>query len=377
MWNLRRTTASPSPTRPRPIRRRDRERTATARMLGAGTLMLGCVGGMGLVVVLAVRKPDVSTPPAAAAPTTAAIGDVDAGRPAQSARTGQGSPGATSLALTAHHAPGTDVAPGIVTGLHAVPFVPFHEKRGEYLGTTRLGRWPAELRAVGDPAYANPRGFYVVTAALREHPVSAHFTLGEFAMRDGARGTGTDGEGYLVLREPLVEKLEAVIAELAASGVRGADMRVLSGFRAPHHNAGVEGAAPSSRHQFGDAADVIVDADGDGRMDDLNGDGRVDRADIFVVAAAVERVERRRPDLVGGLGLYEAQGPSGPFLHIDVRGKSGRWGTALGAPRTSRPAVRWTSISTPAPAPRAATVTRPGCRAEGEFAAILCGERDR
>ncbi|HEX5580948.1 MAG TPA: D-Ala-D-Ala carboxypeptidase family metallohydrolase, partial [Gemmatimonadaceae bacterium] len=176
------------------------------------------------------------------------------------------------------------------------------------------------------------------------------------------------------------EKLEAVITELGAAGVRGADMRVLSGFRAPHHNAGVEGAAPSSRHQFGDAADVVVDADGDGRMDDLNGDGRVDRADILVVAGAVERVERRRPDLVGGLGLYEAQGPSGPFLHIDVRGTASRWGTALGAPqaRTSRPAVRWTNVSTPTPtAGRARTVKRPGCRAEGEFAEILCAERDR
>ena len=176
-----------------------------------------------------------------------------------------------------------------------------------------------------------------------------------------------------MLREPLLDKLEAVLAELTLAGVRGADLRVLSGFRAPSYNAGVEGAAESSRHQFGDAADVIVDANRDGRMDDLNHDGRVDRADVYVVADAIERIERRRPDLVGGLGLYEAQGPSGPFLHIDVRGKATRWGTALAGGRTggsAAPGSRWSRTGSPARAPE--VVTRPGCRAEGEQAALLC-----
>jgi hypothetical protein len=39
----------------------------------------------------------------------------------------------------------------------------------------------------------------------------------------------------------------------------------------------------------------------------------------------VEQVERQHPDLVGGLGLYRAMGPSGPFAHIDVRGTKARW----------------------------------------------------
>lgn len=343
--------------------------------------MLGCLAGMGVVVGLAVRGRELPTKSGAAArPQAAQVAHAarvasDTDRAARSVADGQApARRATSLALTSRApvASGAEPTPG--AGLDGVPFVPFHQKRGEYLGAARLGRWPAELRAVRDPAYANPRGFYLMTAALREHPVSAHFTLGEFAMRGAG---GARAEEYLVLREPLVEKLEAVIAELTAAGVTGADMRVLSGFRAPHHNSRVEGAAPSSRHQFGDAADVIVDADGDGRMDDLNRDGRVDRADILVVAAAIERVEGRRPDLVGGLGLYEAQGPSGPFLHIDVRGTASRWGTALRATPapSTRPAIRWTSVPAPTRASRARTISRPGCRAEGEFAEILCGER--
>ena len=57
--------------------------------------------------------------------------------------------------------------------------------------------WVAETpdgadRATRDPAYANPRGFYVVTPASYYHPVSRHFTLGEFTMRDGAARSGED-----------------------------------------------------------------------------------------------------------------------------------------------------------------------------------------
>ena len=55
------------------------------------------------------------------------------------------------------------------------------------------------------------------------------------------------------------------------------------------------GRALDSRHQFGDAADVIIDSDANGRMDDINHDGRVNFADARVILAAVERVERAYP----------------------------------------------------------------------------------
>jgi uncharacterized protein YcbK (DUF882 family) len=102
---------------------------------------------------------------------------------------------------------------------------------------------------------------------------------------------------------------------------------VLSGFRAPYYNErGVgEGMARASRHQFGDAADIIIDDNGDGRMDDLNGDGRLDVRDTGPLSDAIARVERAHPALVGGLGTYQATGPSGPFAHVDVRGTSARW----------------------------------------------------
>ena len=55
---------------------------------------------------------------------------------------------------------------------------------------------------------------------------------------------------------------------------------------------------------FGDASDVFVDNDGDGRMDDLNNDGRIDYRDAQVIVAAAERVEQSFTSLVGGAGVY-------------------------------------------------------------------------
>jgi hypothetical protein len=44
-----------------------------------------------------------------------------------------------------------------------------------------------------------------------------------------------------------------------------------------------------------------------------------------VVCAAVERVEARYPELVGGCGIYPGNGAHGPFVHVDARGYRARW----------------------------------------------------
>jgi uncharacterized protein YcbK (DUF882 family) len=45
-----------------------------------------------------------------------------------------------------------------------------------------------------------------------------------------------------------------------------------------------------------------------------------------VLASAAERVERKFPELIGGIGIYKATSAHGPFVHIDVRGNRARWG---------------------------------------------------
>jgi uncharacterized protein YcbK (DUF882 family) len=199
---------------------------------------------------------------------------------------------------------------------------PFAHKRGEMLGFYRLGRWPAE-RWMMAANYLNPDGFVEVEPGNVDTRLSDHFRLADFLTHDQQ----TVWPKYVVLEERLIDKLELVLRELGDRGIDHSRVVVLSGFRAPYYNdlRIDEGAARASRHQFGDAADIIVDADGDGRMDDLNRDRRSDLRDLNAIGAAVASVERRFPELIGGLGTYAAMGPSGPFAHIDVRGTSARW----------------------------------------------------
>jgi uncharacterized protein YcbK (DUF882 family) len=239
-----------------------------------------------------------------------------------------------------------------------VTLKPWRDKLGSFINTYHVGWWPGERRPMPGN-YDNPVGFIEVTPDNADLRLSTHFTLRSFITRDQARVWPK----YVVLREELLDKLELVLTTLEAQGIPTRHVVVLSGFRTPQYNqqATFEGAAYASRHQYGDAADVIIDADRDGRMDDLNRDGVIDFLDTDVINRAIERVERRFPDLVGGLGLYHAMGPSGPFAHIDVRGTRARWsndGTSRAV--AARPAARVTPTGT--------------CKAPPEFA-HLCRAR--
>jgi hypothetical protein len=206
-----------------------------------------------------------------------------------------------------------------------VTLKPWAEKTGTYINAYHVGRWPGERRNMPDN-YENPVGFIEVTPENLDLQLSTHFTLRSFITHD----QDNVWPKYLVMQEELLDKLELVLSMLESQGVATQNVVVLSGFRTPQYNRRVsfEGAAWASRHQFGDAADVIIDADRDGKMDDLNRDGTVNFRDTDVINRAVEKVEQQHPELVGGLGLYRAMGPSGPFAHIDVRGTRARWSNA-------------------------------------------------
>jgi len=230
--------------------------------------------------------------------------------------------------------PAVTPRPGVYTAAEDIlgrPFafislVPFTAKIGGRLGDYRIGFWPSERRrrVARSEMYENPDGFIEITPENQDLYVSEHFRLRDFLTHDQK----DVWPKYLVLREELVDKLELVIDDLSAHGVRVERMVVMSGFRTPQYNAqGVgRGRARDSRHQFGDAADVFVDNDGNGRMDDLNRDRRVDSRDARLILQAVERVERAHPELVGGAALYRATRAHGPFAHVDVRGARARWG---------------------------------------------------
>lgn len=204
---------------------------------------------------------------------------------------------------------------------------PFADKTEGRLGGYRIGFWPSERGRSVREAYDNPEGFIEVTPENQDTYVSEHFRLRDFLTHD-QRDVWPK---YLVLNEQLVDKLELVIDELQRSGIRVQHMVVMSGFRTPAYNKqGVRkgGRAELSRHMYGDAADVFVDNNRDGRMDDLNRDRRIDSRDAAVILRAVERVDRTHPELMGGVGVYRATRAHGPFAHVDVRGWRARWGRA-------------------------------------------------
>jgi hypothetical protein len=217
---------------------------------------------------------------------------------------------------------GTDWAQSLAN-LSVITRVPFGEKRGGYLNGYRIGTYPTEISPAG-ASYAPPPGFIEVTPANQELAVSEHFRLMNFLTKDQF----SVWPKYLALDLRLIDKLELVIQELNAMGIRAEHVAVMSGFRTPAYNiqgVGEGGRALLSRHTYGDASDVWVDNDRDGYMDDLNGDGRRDTEDARVILRAVDRVERRFPELTGGAGIYRDNGAHGPFIHIDVRGNPARW----------------------------------------------------
>jgi hypothetical protein len=218
-----------------------------------------------------------------------------------------------------------------VEDLKLITLVPFAEKRNERIGLYYLGSWPYERGGPPrSPSYANPQGFIEVTRDNKDTAVSEHFKLSQFLTKDQY----DVWPKYLLTDPDLLDKLELTIQELKAEGVEVEHVHVMSGFRTPRYNKGggnTAGRANLSRHMYGDAADVYVDNDRDGQPDDITGDGRVDTADAERFGRAVERVERKNPALVGGIGIYKACCGHGPFTHVDTRGYRARWrGTGTG-----------------------------------------------
>lgn len=218
----------------------------------------------------------------------------------------------------------------------------------------RIGRYPS--RASFDPDrqadYSAPPGFLKLPDNGSMVPVSPRFYLNDFACKQRSAG-----ERYVALRPELLRFLEAITDKVESEGFRctasydtlttpfrkasfgrpvviprpgavaGRPILVMSGYRTPAYNRSL-GNVRLSRHQYGDAADIIVDTDADGVMDDLNHDGRLDGNDARTLAGWIEDLWQT-PEFVsrpGGLGIYNAEGDHGPFVHVDVRGERARWG---------------------------------------------------
>jgi uncharacterized protein YcbK (DUF882 family) len=217
-----------------------------------------------------------------------------------------------------------------ISDFNLISMRPRSDKQNGRLGLYFIGNWPGETGPVRAPAkapparYQPPSGFIEVTEQNADTKLSDHFKLRDFLTHDQANVWPK----YLVIEIRNVDKLELVLSDLASHGIDVHGVKVLSGFRTPQYNKGggnTAGRAGLSRHMYGDAADIFIDNDGNGVMDDLNHDGRVDINDARVILQALDRVEVAHPELVGGGGVYPAEAGHGPFIHIDSRGYRARW----------------------------------------------------
>ena len=193
---------------------------------------------------------------------------------------------------------------------------------GDTINGYRIGQYPAEPYR-GQANYAAPIAFAEVSGELADVRLSPHFRLGQFLCKQ----EGESDVRYLIVSERLVMKLETILEAANARGWRTDGFTVMSGYRTPAYNAGL-GNGANSRHIYGGAADIFIDTDEDGVMDDLNGDGVLDRRDAALIYDLVEDLSAEFGEtwLAGGLGEYGPNAYHGSFVHVDERGWRARWG---------------------------------------------------
>ncbi len=190
----------------------------------------------------------------------------------------------------------------------------------------KIGRYPEALD--NSPLYQKPDGFIRVAKDILATPVSPHFVLGQFV-------TPFDNKfpKYIVLRERLLLKLETLVERLNDLGYSAESLSIIAGYMTPAYNASI-GQPEYSRHIYGGAATVIIDADADGRMDDLDKNGSIDDADVTILFNIIDDLysEAGKEYLRGGLFLYTSTISSGPYIMLDARGYRKRWSSETPLP---------------------------------------------
>jgi len=199
------------------------------------------------------------------------------------------------------------------------PWDPDEKSIGEF----KIGQYAAKPFK-GLHTYQRPTGFVPVNEQTEHMLVSPNFRLSHFKCKQQPRLS----DAYVMFTLPLLVKLEKLLAVVRENHGQNAQLHVMSGFRTPWYNRLIGNRTSRSRHLFGDAADVFVDTDGDGRMDDLTGDGQSDLKDAIHLAQLAKIALGRDPTMwkAGGLAVYQANAAHGPFIHIDARGYKARWG---------------------------------------------------
>jgi hypothetical protein len=207
-----------------------------------------------------------------------------------------------------------------VADFSAFVMVPSKAVRGGVLNEYQIGFYP-DTPLKGNPIYLPPNGFIEVTRENEDTKVSPNFRVKEFLTKQKS-----DYPKYLVLDERLVFLLEAIGKHLEPRGWGADDMFVMSGYRTPYYNKQLDDTK-YSLHQWGRAADIFLDKDGNGRMDDFNKDKVVSKDDAAALASVLESLAKTAElrSFIGGIGIYGSTAAHGPFVHVDTRPWKARW----------------------------------------------------
>ena len=210
---------------------------------------------------------------------------------------------------------------------------------GDFLDPTDLGlrrnlNLDGSYAALHPDRFLSPRALYLVDDVSRNLPISRHFRLGDFALDFPWFSLGK--RQYMALDYGLVRKLEDLVDEMNRAGLPGDKIRLLFGFRSPAFSAerNIREADDSlqasfSLHLYGKAADFILDADGDLRLDDLDHDGQITVRDTIPLIRCVNNLDRRYRakggSLFGGAGVavrheFPERPVQSPYIHVDTRG---------------------------------------------------------
>ena len=204
------------------------------------------------------------------------------------------------------------------------------------IGKEHLGTYPnpadsrSRLVRENRSRYEPPRYFLRIDKSTEKLQLAPHLLAGQMVSFIEVNRVKTKRRHttWFPPDRPFIEKLERLHRELTTEGVKFKRLVINSGFRTPVHNHGIQGGA-TSRHIYGDAADVMVDENGDDRMDDLNRDGVCDARDALVIAQALRKLELAAKVKPGGIGVYgyDTADSCAAFVHTDSRGFITRWGT--------------------------------------------------
>ena len=180
----------------------------------------------------------------------------------------------------------------------------------------KVGKYPAPYKGLA--SYKAPTMFLELKNSKSNLQVSKHFKLKSFLCKQRS-----SYPKYLLLKPSLIILLEKIIEDLNTKGHTIEKVTVMSAYRTPYYNKLI-GSSKHSRHMYGDAADIYIDQNGDGYLDDLNRDGITDDKDTEYLANIAISVQKKYK-LKGGVGKYKRNSHHPRFLHVDTRGFNARW----------------------------------------------------